>query len=189
MDAGPIGVHRCRRSDAWSLQFCALVDSDLLASHLEAGEARHLLHLLLPDPDPEEAIGDKERTVVSVNQIPIQQTLNRSLRIRSGSQAIPPDETAREGLHSRRFGGQSFQEPLLVQRKRFPKGRIGVAFAIEQNLHARFNYGLRNGFARLAKLPKRMTQMLCIEGVPFSQFTDRLNRAVLDDFFSLAEFS
>jgi hypothetical protein len=40
-----------------------------------------LLHLSFRDPDPEEAIYDRERAIVAVDEIPVEQTLHRSLRI------------------------------------------------------------------------------------------------------------
>jgi hypothetical protein len=35
--------------------------------------------LSLPDPDPEKSIADQERAVVTVNEIPIQHTIDRPL--------------------------------------------------------------------------------------------------------------
>jgi hypothetical protein len=35
------------------------------------------MYLSLPDPDPEKSIVDRDRAVVTVNEIPIQQTIDR----------------------------------------------------------------------------------------------------------------
>ena len=65
-------------------------------------------NLSLSDPDPEKSVANYERTIVAVNEIPIEQTLDRPLRIRSRSQAVPLDESACERFDSSRFG----REPL-----------------------------------------------------------------------------
>ena len=63
-----------------------------------------LLYLSSLDPDPEEPIADQERAVVPVNEIPIEQALHRPLRIRRGSQPVPPDKSTRKRFDSSRFG-------------------------------------------------------------------------------------